>query len=65
MTPVSISSVSYCTATPLSETTMTPGRDRSQELNVQGHHWYKASADMSVRLDVDLEPDFVDVLLGV
>ena len=62
MTPVSISSASYCTATPLSETT---GGDRSQELNVQGHHWYKASADMSMRLDVDLEPDFVDVLLGV
>ena len=44
---------------------MTLGGDRSQELNVQGHHWYKASADMSVRLDVDLEPDVVDVLLGV
>ena len=44
---------------------MTPGGDRSQELNVQEYHWYKASADVNVRLDVDLEPDFVDVLFLV
>ena len=42
---------------------MTPGGDRSQELNVQEYHWYKASADVDVRLDVDLEPDFVIFLV--
>ena len=41
---------------------MTLGGDRSQELNVHGYHWYKASADMNVRLDVDLEPDLVDLV---
>ena len=33
---------------------MTLGGDRSQELNVHGYHWYKASADMDVRLDAQV-----------
>ena len=37
-------------------------RNRSQELDVQGYHLYKASVGVNVRLDVDLEPDLVDLV---